>query len=328
MPDRASDQPTAQSPLPDDGYATLNRWVVIRVSGPSTDTFLNGQLSQSLDDVTATFSPRAAACTPKGRSYALTRLVRDGDDVLLTLPESLADSVMAHLNKFLMLFRGTTMTVDSSARILGLFGTALAERWLAGAAANLAAPGMTAAVGPHRLIRTEDTAAGTTRFELWLNGPLSSADTDRLSGATEHREADWEASEIAAGIAALSPATREQYVPQMLNWQHVTGVHFKKGCYTGQEVIARMHFLGQLKKSLFRLSSDGQVGVGDAILSGDRELGNVVNAVRYDDGHSEMLAVLRHDGVGGSLALADGSVATLSPLPYAVPERDAAQGTG
>lgn len=324
MPNIAADHPTAQSPLPDDGYAYLNGQVVIRVSGPSTDQFLNGQLSQSLDEVTATYSPRAAACTPKGRSYALTRLVRDGDDVLLALPESLADKVIAHLNKFLLLFRGTTMAVDASARIVGLFGTKLPGLWLEEAASRLTDPGMTESVGPHHLVRTEDTAEGLGRFELWLTGPLTDDETARLAAAPEHRDIDWQASDIAAGVATLGPTTQEQYVPQMLNWQHVTGVHFKKGCYTGQEVIARMHFLGQLKKSLFRLSSEGQPAVGDAVLSGERTLGEVVNAVRYNDGHTEMLAVLRHDGVNDSLTLAGGNTVTLRPLPYPVPERDAA----
>ncbi len=322
MPDTAADQPIAQAPLPPQGYAHLTGQVVVRITGPSTDQFLNGQLSQSLDEVTAACSPRAAACTPKGRSYALTRLVRDGDDVLLALPESLADTVMTHLNKFLMLFRGTTMAVDPSARIIGLFGTGLANLWLDGATSRLSKPAMTDTVGPHHLVRTEDTAEGLVRFELWVTEPLTGHETARLGTATEHREIDWQASEIAAGIATLNPATSEQYVPQMLNWQRVTGVHFKKGCYTGQEVIARMHFLGQLKKSLFRLSSAGQAAVGDPVFSGDRALGNVVNAVRYDDGHTEILAVLRHDGVSNSLTLADGSSATLCPLPYAVPERD------
>lgn len=324
MPDIASDQKIAHSPLPQSGYAHIYGQVVIRVTGPAADQFLNGQLSQSLDEVTSAYSPRAAACTPKGRAYALTRLVRDGDDVLFALPEALADDVMAHLNKFLMLFRGTSMSVVQSGHIIGFFGTGLAELWLDGAASKLSGSGMTATVGQHHLVRTENTADGLPRFELWLTDSLTSHETARLGTAAEYQEIDWQASEIAAGIAALSTATREQYVPQMLNWQHVSGVHFKKGCYTGQEVIARMHFLGQLKKSLFRLATDGRPVIGDIIYNGDRSVGEIVNVVHYDDGHSEILAVLRHDGVEGTLSLSGKDAARILPLPYSVPEREAA----
>ena len=116
--------------------------------------------------------------------------------------------------------------------------------------------------------------------------------------------ADWQASEIAAGVASLTTATQESFVPQMLNWQHVGGVHFKKGCYTGQEVIARMHFLGQLKKSLFRFrieQSEDLPTPGTALFAGERSVGEVVNAIKYRDGSVELLAVVRHDAAENTL---------------------------
>lgn len=321
MPETAT---PADAPLPTSAYATLDNQVVVRVSGPGTDPFLHGQFSQKLDEVTDSHAPRAAACTPKGRAYALTRLVRQGGDVLMAFPAALADDILGRLQKYLMLFRGTTMAIDPNARLIGILGTDLADRLSPGASDQLASPCDTLALEQHRLLRTESTADGLDRFEFWQLGPLSAEHQQRLDQFPATTESNWQASEIAAGIAELAPATQEGFVPQMLNWQHLNGVHFKKGCYTGQEVIARMHFLGQLKKSLYRLRLDTDTlpPEGAAIHNGERAVGDVVNSVRYSDGHGEVLAVIRHDADFSSLTLAD-SGPSLTPLalPYEVPEQ-------
>ncbi|OZB19779.1 MAG: hypothetical protein B7X58_02120 [Marinobacter sp. 34-60-7] len=144
---------------------------------------------------------------------------------------------------------------------------------------------------------------------------------DALPAITEQ---DWALSDIAAGVPNLTPDTVEAYVPQMLNLQHLQGVHFKKGCYTGQEVIARMHFLGQLKKSLYRLSFKGQEPViGTRVMVGDRAVGEVVNATMAGPDSGQCLAVLRHDSATATLSLENAPDATLTllPLPYTVPEQ-------
>lgn len=305
--------------------ALLQDRVLFRISGPGTDDFLQGQMSQNLADVVADHSPRAAACNPKGRAYLLTRLVRDGDDILLSMPADSAEAVATQLNKYLMLFRGTAMQRLDHGQCFGLLGEAAAGL-VAGEATALPGPvNGTLSLGGGYLIRTNDTAEGIARFELWLPGGADEslqALVDRLHPATT---ADWQASEIAAGIAELTPDTRETWVPQMLNWQHLEGIHFKKGCYTGQEVIARMHFLGQLKKSLYRLSAPaGEVPApGSSLQAGDRATGEVVRAVAMDDGSVQLLAVLRHADADAPLSL-PGSHQPLGilPLPYRVPERE------
>lgn len=315
----------ADMPLPSSAFTPLEDRVVVRVSGPGTDKFLHGQFSQSLDEVTESHSPRAAACTPKGRAYGLTRLVRHGDDVLLTFPNDLTDDILARLQKYLMLFRGTTMTIASDARLIGVLGHALANQLNQDASNNLTAPGDSISIDSHHLIRTEDTAEGLARYEFWQMGPLSPEQADIFSETGRTQPANWNASEIAAGIAELSNASQEAFVPQMLNWQHVDGVHFKKGCYTGQEVIARMHFLGQLKKSLYRLHVDSvttPLHSGTTVHCGDKAVGEVVNSVQYADGHAEVLAVVRHDVEFDKLLITNSAKPlTRLPLPYPVPEQ-------
>ncbi|WP_298449915.1 folate-binding protein [uncultured Marinobacter sp.] len=313
----------AERPLPESGHIQLTNRVLVRISGPGTDKFLQGQLSQNLGDVKAGASPRAAGATPKGRAYCLTRLVRDGDDVLMDLPSELAEATMAHLRKYMMLFRGTTMTEHTDGRITGLLGTDAASRLAGGQLNRLEAAGDTLALDCGLLIRTESTADGVSRYELWQ---ASASDVD-LGNIPEKTLSDWQASEVAAGVPMLNTVSSDAYVPQMLNWQHLGGVHFKKGCYTGQEIIARMHFLGQLKKSLFRfrIAQASSLPVpGTSIMAGERSVGEIVNAVGFTDGSCELLAVIRHDAANSEL-LAEGlpqAVLEQRPLPYSVTERE------
>lgn len=319
--------PAATFPLPGAARITVSDQVIIRVSGTGTDKFLQGQFSQQVTDVTEHHSPRAAACSTKGRAYCLTRMVRDGNDVLMALPASLAEETVSHLRKYLMLFRGTSMDVDTGSTVIGLLGESAADAILEDAVARLPSPGDTMGLSGGHLIRTMDTGEGLARFEFWQTGELSAEHTKALEALPPGNLTTWYGSEIAAGVSSLCPATRESYVPQMLNWQHLGGVHFKKGCYTGQEVIARMHFLGQLKKSLFRFSCpafSGTLAPGEALVIGGRSAGEVVNAVQLADGTFQGLAVIRHDAAEPGLALKNAPeiLLTLLPLPYTVPERE------
>ncbi len=325
MPD--PEPSAATCPLPDAARIALTDQVIVRIAGTGTDKFLQGQFSQEIADVTEQFSPRAAACSPKGRAYCLTRMVRDGDDVLMALPESLAEETMAHLRKYLMLFRGTSMEVETGAWIIGLLGESAAGAVTGNPAVELPSPGDSLTVSGGHLIRTMATAEGVVRFEFWQTGELSCDTSTALAAIKEETLATWQASEIAAGVPSLGPETRESYVPQMLNWQHLGGVHFKKGCYTGQEVIARMHFLGQLKKSLFRFSCPADAGplaAGMALTKEGRTVGDIVNSVRLSDGTFQCLAVVRHDAADSVIVTKHAPEMPLArlPLPYKVPEQE------
>lgn len=305
--------------------APLADRILYRIKGPGTNDFLQGQMSQNLAEVTTEHSPRAAASTPKGRAYLLTRLVRDGDDVLLTMPTAIANDVANQLNKYLMLFRGTSMERLEPGRIVGILGKQGATRLLDDSAELPAESGDTQRLSSGYLIRSQDTAEGTARFELWLPEGADATLQAKLDALPKATEPEWNASEISAGVADLVADTREAWVPQMLNWQHLGGIHFKKGCYTGQEVIARMHFLGQLKKSTYRLQAPaGEAPApGTHIIADGKSVGEVVRAIALDDGTVQLLAVLKHAAAGGELSLEQtGQPLVILPLPYAVPERE------
>ncbi|MCH8497103.1 MAG: folate-binding protein [Marinobacter sp.] len=305
--------------------ARLERERLIRVSGAQARNFLHGQLSQNMDDVTPSQALRAAACTPKGRAYGLLLVARDGDDFVLRCPTEVLDPLLHTLNKYRPLFRGTTMDVEPAAEVYGLLGQAAAQTLMADAGSQLTHWGATLTTPGGLLIRVPDTAEGLQRYEFWRLQPdaaeLPAAFKNQLGASA----ITWAHSEIAAGVATLTPATLESYVPQMLNWQHLQGIHFKKGCYTGQEIIARMHFLGQLKKSLYRLISatpHAPVIAGTPVMGGEESVGEVVNCSPLEDGRLALLAVLRHDRASAPLSLPEqGAALHLQPLPYTVPEQ-------
>ncbi|MFO7528511.1 MAG: folate-binding protein [Marinobacter sp.] len=308
---------TASLPLPDQGYVRLADRILVRVSGPGTDKFLQGQFSQNLEEVTGDRALRAAASSPKGRAYCLTRLARDEDSVILDLPTALAEQTLSQLRKYLMLFRGTTMETLDDGVVWGILGQETARAAVGRDISGLQAPGDALGIDSGLLIRVESDDRDIERYELWQ----TSGNQPVFRVAPQLSQADWHATEIAAGVPALDEAGWEAFVPQMLNLQHLGGIHFKKGCYTGQEVIARMHFLGQLKKSLFRFRSSGDVTPGADVKMGDRTVGTVVNRVPFSDGSVELLAVIRHDAADQALSV-EGNSLTALPLPYAVPERE------
>lgn len=324
----------AHAERPGLGWTELNGERLFRVSGDAPRKFLDGQLSQNVDDITDSQSRRAAACNPKGRAYALMQLAAIGDDVLVQMPSSIADDVMAHLNKFLMLFRKTEMTALSQARVFGLWGQETASRidakadTLSQSGDSLTLCHEDAAYG--KLIRVMDTAEGCARFEYWhltAEADIPVPGSDAFRPDQKHTEADWAAAEISAGVVQLSSGSVDSYIPQMLNWQHVDGIHFKKGCYTGQEVIARMYFLGQLKKSVFRLRSENMSDApetGTGIFANGKTVGEVINAVCFDNGQWEMLAVIKHSALDHTpwrMGSSDGETLERKPLPYDVPEQ-------
>jgi folate-binding protein YgfZ len=319
----------AEQALPENNWAELSDRLMLTVSGAGTEKFLQGQFSQNVSEVTADKSLHAAASNRKGRAYALVRMVRHDSDILMDFSRELADATEAELRKYLMLFRGTTMVRLDDSKIIGIFGSELAQAVVGEQAAlvtDLRQPGDTLATGHGHLILLEPSIEGPARYELWSpNGALP----DVLETNNQCSLASWQAGQIAAGVPWLTSATVGAYVPQMLNWQHLGGVHFKKGCYTGQEIIARMHFLGQLKKSLYRLAvtADAEPAVGEAISNGERNVGEVVNILQTGPQQYHLLAVIRHNAANGPLTLADSGGANLQlcPLTYAVPEREQPQ---
>lgn len=310
---------TAPALLPDAMTAPVNAHRLMLLEGPDVDRFLQGQVTCDIEQLTPDQSLPGAACTPKGRAYALFRLVRlSPEQVLVRFPETLSDRISQQLNKYLAFFKAELTPADEW-QLFGLIGE---ERAATVATSLPDEVNAAVTVGNGKLIRTVPLPDGRPRFELWWHtggDPAPQPDND---------SATWQLSEIMSGLTLLNDTTTEAYVPLNLNLQAYGGVSFTKGCYTGQEIIARMHHLGQLKKSLFRLEArftDARPLPGDRLVDADgNALGEVTDSIATDDGNAQLLGVLKHGALDATISLADqpGARLTLQPLGYNMAERE------
>ncbi|MHB8534646.1 MAG: CAF17-like 4Fe-4S cluster assembly/insertion protein YgfZ [Sulfuricaulis sp.] len=304
--------------------ADLSELALIRAHGADAQSFLNGQLSNDIRLVDATHSQLAAWCNPKGRMLAIFRVCQRGDDYLLQLPAALQDSMLKRLRMFVMRAKLTLESAESDLISIGISG-AQAEKNLRAAAGfvpqgeNLCATrdGMTIMRLPGPLSRFQIIAPVDPAMKLW---------SDLKTGATPVGPPAWAWLDIMAGIPAVLPENSEAFVPQMVNLELVGGVHFKKGCYPGQEIVARMQYLGKLKQRMYRAhANDEIVRPGEAIFAPDlpgQSVGAVIDAQTAPDGGYDLLAVVQiSSAAGGVLHLRseNGPALTLLTLPYSFP---------
>ncbi len=316
--DRFAGDPDPEAEL---HFTALVRRDWIRFSGPDTRRFLQGQFTCDLESVTRESSVLGACCTPKGRMVANFRMLQIGDDLLLSLPRGQGAALTEALAKFQPFYKCTTEACNEEWAGIGLWGETAPAR-LQALLGNI----------PDSLNRCTTLEGGSlvrihgqpARFELWL--PTRSAITiwDRLATIAQPvGEAAWQVGDIRAGIGWISPALAETLVPQMLNLQKLDAISFTKGCYTGQEIVARMQYRGTLKKCTFRLATsdpEAEAEPGTAICTAheDAAVGQVIQSARTESGQ-ELLAVLRTDAASaGDLHLGspDGPGLTVLELPY------------
>ena len=305
--------------------ADLSDFSLIRARGDDTQNFLNGQLSNDIRQLDASHSQLASWCSPKGRMMVIFRLFRRGNDTLLQLPAALLENTLKRLRMFVMRAKVTLENVDAELVSIGLSGPD-AKKILTNAA-GFAPSGdngcetrddvtITSLPGPHP--RYEIIAPTAAVEKLW----------ERLkSKATPVGPAVWAWLDIMAGIPGIHPETNEEFVPQMANLEVVGGVNFKKGCYPGQEIVARMQYLGKLKQRMYRAHFTGEIAPrpGDSIYAPDflgQSAGTVVEAQPSPDGGHDLLAVIQISSAeAGELHLGSetGPHLTLQSLPYSLP---------
>lgn len=305
-----------------DNTATSLSWLahegVIAVDGPDAERFLQGQLTCDVARLAINQSTLGARCNPKGRMQSSFRLQRSETGFLLSMARELIAPQLADLSKYAAFFKATLSDQSDQWIRLGLWGEAT-EQALTGANLELPAQSNQLIVQPGtRVLRLPDGAC-----EVWLTSEHALTITDQLlqhagAGGTN----DWLLRQIQAGIGQVTGPTLELFIPQMLNLQQLGGVSFKKGCYTGQEIVARMQYLGKLKRRMYRLLMAGEAppDAGTPIIDPDsgKTVGEVVLAAKGRQ-RVEILAVLQKDAAQLatlSAGSSQGPLITLGDLPY------------
>ena len=297
-------------------FCRLSHEGLLAVRGPDASKFLQGQLTCNLNYLSADNASLGARCTPKGRMLSSFRIVQQGDGYLLAMASELLDSQLTDLQKYAAFSKSKLS--DESAQWLRI--------GLQGGDAVLASLGLNLPATADSVVHAGDMLAvrlSDGRSEFWA--PAAQAETVLPTLTAQLREAplnDWLLAQVRAGIGQVFGATREQLIPQMINLQAVGGVSFKKGCYTGQEIVARMQYLGKLKRRLYRLSLAGDAvpAVATPLFSPvhGSSVGDVVLAARSSSG-VELLAVVQEDAlVDGHLHLGslEGPALQRLDLPY------------
>lgn len=305
--------------------ADLSHQGAIAARGEDVVTFLQGQFSNDIQQVSAEHSQLAAWCNPKGRMLAALRVFRRGDSFHLLLEHSLLEPTLKRLRMFVL--RSKVELEDESDDLVG-FGLSGPEADARIADLLGAAPAEPNGVLTRDAITALRLPGPHPRFSL--HGPASDLvplwDRLREAGARPVGEPVWALQDIRAGQPRIHPGTLEAFVPQMVNLEVIGGVSFKKGCYTGQEVVARMHYLGKPKRRMFR----GRIESGEMPAPGtdiypageSQSAGKVVDAQPAPQGGAELLAVLQLSAVNDDAELrvgeAEGPRFEQLPLPYSL----------
>lgn len=295
----------------------------ITVRGEDAATFLQGQLTNDLREIDPTRSQLTAYCSPKGRMLAIMLAFRRGDDYILQLPRERVAEVVKRLRLFVLRAQATLEEAADDLVAFGLAGPNACERL----ADQLGAAPEEPFAAVHRESLMALRLPGLLpRFQIL--GPL--ADARALWGALDVHAApvgqdQWALLDVLSGVPQVYTETVESFVPQMTNLDLVNGVSFKKGCYPGQEVVARTHYLGRLKRRMYRLAISGErpLKPGTPVRSPSREqpVGEVVDARPHPDGGLAGLAVLQIDAVDSALYVGDDRErsAAIESLPYLLP---------
>lgn len=303
-----------------DGAAlvALPQWGVISVSGPDAGAFLQSQLTSDLRRLSASQAQPSGYCTPQGRLLATFFVVLQDLRYHLVLPRVLAAAVVARLQRYVLRSKVVLEDASDRFRLVGMCGpqspTAVAKAlaitppraWevaYGGRATALGLPGQACLI----------LGAPEALESLWT----ALAGQARPAGA-----AAWDWCQIRAGMATVLPETREMFLPQMLGLDRQGGVSFEKGCYPGQEIVARTHYLGELKRQLIHASAGGPAKAGQRLYPpGTSEAaGTVVNAAPSPEGGWEMLAVVRgHAVASAELRLPDGTAVRVSDQAATTP---------
>ena len=288
-------------------YAHLDHLCVIRASGADAESFLHGQFTNDLKALAPGQLQLQGYCSPKGRLLALMHVTLDADDFLLILPEANHEPVLKRLRMFVMRAK-VTLEVDTQVQVMGISDSS-------------AYP----ADAPRPVLQLEgDTAA----LVLVPEDQLATAEAALEKAYDKGDSLNWAASRLLAGEPQIHPASSDKFVPQMVNLDRLGGLSFTKGCYPGQEIVARMRYLGKTKRRmhLFQGAAGLDADPSTSLYVDGREqaAGELVELLPAGDKASVASAVIRleYSGQPMHIGSSDGPLLQPLPLPYALDDEE------
>jgi folate-binding protein YgfZ len=303
-----------------DCYTTLTNLGLIQVSGPDAASFLQTQLTNEVVKLAVGQAAWNGYCQPKGRLLASFLVWKNGETVYLSLARELAAATAKRLSLYILRAKAKVTDVSADWRAFGCLqalqdGAPYAAMRCETLSLGVAELGFSLSLPP---------ALGAQRHLIWVP-EMHAAQTEQELGSRFEAcvQNMWALSQIHAGVAHIESGTVEKFVPQMVNFELIGGVSFKKGCYPGQEVVARTQYLGKLKRRMFlgrvaHTSALIQAGADVTSPKATEPVGMVVNAANNDLGGVDVLFETTLSAVHSRLLVA-GQPVSLLPLPYELP---------
>ena len=313
----------------------LSHLDLLSITGVEAKQFLQGQLSCDLEQVDASQFQLGALCNPKGRIIASFRLFRIGDEYLLQTPAQMGAVIQQALNKYIIFSKAEIQLNTNQWVCFGVMG-AQAQTLLESAIPSLSAPTTPKGIADtlsHANVNPEYQDVRIIRdFSHYprylIIAPVEKA-VQLWQQLTPHcipcGNELWALRDLLEGYAQITPMISEQWLPHNLNYQAIQAINFKKGCYTGQEVIARMEYRGKLKTQMFiayaNLSSPPKQGQTIINSETEKPQGEIINACRITPDRYALLVTLPKEAINSSTYKIDNNERTsikLEATPYAI----------
>lgn len=317
-------QPTASSRLPLT-LMTLDDWALATITGADSEKYLQGQVTADVSTLAANQHLLAAHCDSKGKMWSNMRLFHDKEGFAWLLRRSVRETQLRELKKYAV-FSKVTIAADDDRVLLGVAGFQ--------ARAALANLFTTLPESENQVVQEGETtllwfAHPAERFLLVTDAATAEMVTEKLRGEAQlNNSQQWLALNIEAGLPVIDEANVAQFIPQATNLQALGGISFKKGCYTGQEMVARAKFRGANKRALWYLAGTAsrvpEAGEDLERKMGDnwRRTGTVLAAAQLDDGRVIVQVVMNNDMEPDSVfrVREDANTLSIEPLPYSLEE--------
>ncbi len=304
-----------------DVLADLSHFGLIGFSGEDAETFLHGQITNDLRALSDGKAIFAGYLSAKGRMLANFLVMRRAGELLVMLPESLREGIQKRLSMFILRSKVKARDAGGEWVRLGLNGPASGA--LVAEVLGRAAP-----VGIMSMAQSETAFAlclGDARYDLFVAPHRAAAVWEQLAARARPVGAPaWDWLMVRAGVPVVLPPTQDHFVPQMANMEILGGISFNKGCYPGQEIVARSQYLGKVKRRLYLAHLDAEARPGDELFApepADQAAGLIANAAPAPGGGWDVLAVALSPSVeAGDIRLKsrDGARLSFAPLPYPV----------
>ncbi len=295
---------------------------VLSIQGIDSAKFLQGQLTCNVQEVTAQQARRGAHCTHKGRMVASFYLMQISEQhYLFVLPLETLSALQKSLQKYIVFSKAKLSDATNEYILRGISGENAAKKItdIFGAAPTAALAQISHENGTAICIDSHPA-----RFLCIIPSASQTQFDEALSASLTSDAHYWNWLDIASGFGTVRADTIEEFIPQMLNLQVLDGVSFTKGCYTGQEIVARMQYRGILKKAMYRIGGAGVTPIPNTAIfqaENTQAVGHIVCAENSNSTQWQALAVINHDAIEHTLTLENSSDIAVLPLPYSITEK-------